>query len=245
MIASLGLVRHQIGPDVVTIVILTFAITSVVSTYMINSNHVLQQRLASLFRKIGVHDLDALSAAAAAAEVEEKPHAVIFLGFFRDASSILYELEKGGGRASKAREDFLSKVLVIDFNPRVIQELRRRGIACSYGDIAHIDTLHHAGIEEAQLVVCSITDDILRGTTNLRLMRNIRRLNPKARVVLTSDHIKQASELYEAGADFVCVPRLHSASEIATILKKSLRSGFPSTRLAAIAVLKARHEVLD
>ena len=136
-------------------------------------------------------------------------------------------------------------MLVIDFNPRVIQELRRRGIACTYGDIAHVDTLHHAGIEEAELVVSSITDDILRGTTNLRLMRNIRRLNPKAKVVVTSEHIKQATELYEEGADFVYVPRLHSASDIATILKESLRSGFPSSRMDAMAMLRSRHEVLD
>ena len=124
-------------------------------------------------------------------------------------------------------------------------ELRRRGIACTYGDIAHVDTLHHAGIAQAELIVCSITDDILRGTTNLRLMRNIRRLNPKAKIVVTSDHVKGALELYGEGADFVYVPRLFSAKEIATILKKSLRTGFPANRMEAMAVLRSRREVLD
>jgi Kef-type K+ transport system membrane component KefB len=242
VIASLGLVRHQVGPDVVTMVILTFAITSVVSTYMINSNHAVQKVLARGLKLIGVRDLDA--AAAGVEEEEEKAHSVIFLGFFRDASSILYELGKGAGQTGK-RAEFLSQVRVIDFNPRVIQELRQRGIACTYGDIAHIDTLHHAGIEHARLIICSITDDILRGTTNLRLMRNVRRLNPSAKVILTSEHIKQATELYEAGADFVYVPRLHSAAEMAAIIKKSLRSGFPSNPVEAMALLRARHEVLD
>jgi Kef-type K+ transport system membrane component KefB len=242
VIASLGLVRHQVEPDVVTIVILTFAITSVVSTYLINSNHAVQQVLARLLRLVGVRDLDA--ADAGADEVADAPRPVVFLGFFRDASSILHELEPRAGQAGK-KGDFLSQVRVIDFNPRVIQELRRRGIACTYGDIAHIDTLHHAGIEEAQLIVSSIPDDILRGTTNLRLMRNIRRLNPSAKVVLTSEHIKQATALYEAGADFVYVPRLHSAAEMAAVLKKGLRSGFPGNRLDAMAFLRSRHEVLD
>ena len=242
VIASLGLVRHQVGPDVVTMVILTFAITSVVSTYMINSNHAVQKVLARGLKLVGVRDLDA--AAAGVEEEEEKAHSVIFLGFFRDASSILYELGKGAGQTGK-RAEFLSQVRVIDFNPRVIQELRQRGIACTYGDIAHIDTLHHAGIEHARLIICSITDDILRGTTNLRMMRNVRRLNPEAKVILTSEHIKQATELYEAGADFVYVPRLHSAAEMAAIIKKSLRSGFPSNPMDAMALLRARHEVLD
>jgi hypothetical protein len=210
---------------------------------MINSNHAVQQVLAGVLKRIGVRDLDAPGAHAE--EAEEKPHSVIFLGFFRDASSILYELEKGAGQSDEEGKAFLAEVLVIDFNPRVIQELRRRGIDCTYGDIAHIDTLHHAGIEEAQLVISSITDDILRGTTNLRLMRNIRRLNPNAKVVLTSEHIKQATDLYADGADFVYVPRLHSASDIAAILKECLRSGFPSSGEDAMAVLRARHEVLD
>jgi hypothetical protein len=243
VIASLGLVRHQIAPDVLTIVILTFAITSVVSTYMINSNHAVQQALARVLKRIGVRDLDAV---ALEAELEAgKAHSVIFLGFFRDASSVLYELEKGAGQSDREGSDFLSQVLVIDFNPRVIQELRRRGIDCTYGDIAHIDTLHHAGIEQAEVVVSSITDDILRGTTNLRLMRNIRRLSPEAKVIVAADHIKQATELYAQGADFVYVPRLYSASDLAAILKEALRSGFPSSRLDAMAVLQARREVLD
>jgi Kef-type K+ transport system membrane component KefB len=243
VIASLGLVRQQIMPEVLTIVILTFAITSVVSTYMINSNHAVQQRLASALRRIGLRDLD--TASIAAEEASDRPHSVVFLGFFRDASSILYEFERGAAQAGGKGRDFLSHVMVIDFNPRVIQELRKRGIACTYGDIAHVDTLHHAGIEEAELVVCSITDDILRGTTNLRLMRNIRRLNQNTKVVVTSEHVKQALELYEEGADFVYMPRLYSAKEIAVILKKSLRSGFPNSRLDAMALLRARHEVLD
>jgi Kef-type K+ transport system membrane component KefB len=243
VIASLGFARHQIGADVVTIVILTFAITSVVSTYMINSNHALQQLLARGLVRIGVRDLAV--ADSGLEEVEEEPHSVIFLGFFRDASSILYELEKGSRQDGEEGADFLTQVLVIDFNPKVMQELRRRGIACTYGDIAHIDTLHHAGIKDAQLVVCSITDDILRGTTNLRLMRNIRRLNPTAKVVVTSEHFRQATELYEEGADFVFVPRLYSAEAMAAILKESLRSGFPSDRIEAMAELRARREVLD
>jgi len=199
--------------------------------------------LAWGLKRIGLRDLDATTVAVE--EADDKPHSLVFLGFFRDASSILYEFERGADVATGKGRDFLSEVMVIDFNPRVIQELRRRGIACTYGDIAHVDTLHHAGVEQADLVISSITDDILRGTTNLRLMRNIRRLNPNAKVVVTTEHVKQALELYEEGADFVYMPRLYSAKEIAAILKKSLRSGFPTDRLDAMAVLRARHEVLD
>jgi len=243
VIASLGFAKHQVGPDIVTVVIMVFAITSVVSTYMINANHAVHKVLAWGLVRVGIQDLE--KSHPQPPEQEDKSHPVIFLGFFRDASSILHEIELSERRRRTKGGGFLDQVLVIDFNPRVIQELRKRGIDCTYGDIAHVDTLQHAGIGGARLVVSSITDDILRGTTNLRLLRGLRRVCPEALVVLTSEHIKQATEFYEAGADFVYLPRLHSAAEIAKILRDALTKGFPTTPSEAMLSLRERHEVID
>jgi hypothetical protein len=240
VIASLGVVQQQIHQDVLTIVIITFAITSVVSTYMINYSHPIQRVLTSIFKAVGLKDLDAAQKGAEKGERKHLP--VIFLGFFRDTSSILYEFEHEG-EAHEARE-FLEKLLVIDYNPTVMRELRRRNIECIYGDIAHIDTLRHAGIEQAHLVVSSITDDVLRGTSNLRLLRSVRSHAPKALVVLTTDHIPQALHFYESGADFVFIPRLYSAAACARILRKGLVDGFKEVREQAIGHLSKRQEVL-
>ena len=79
----------------------------------------------------------------------------------------------------------------------------------------------------------------------LRLLRSLRGLCPEARVVLSSEHIRQATEFYEAGADFVYIPRLHSAAEIAKILREALEEGFPTTPTEAMLTLRERHEVLD
>ena len=239
VIASLGVTMHQISQDVLTIVIVTFALTSVVSTYMINFSHRIQHVLATAFKAVGLKDLDS---AAEKDEQAELHQPVIFLGFFRDASSILYEFEHEGS-ADEARQ-FIDKILVIDFNPTVMRELRRRNIKCVYGDIAHADTLRHAGVEHATLVVSSITDDVLRGTSNLRLMNAVHQQAPNARVVLTSDHIPQALSFYENGADFVFVPRLYSAAACARILRKGLNGGFDEVRSQAIEHLSHRQEVL-
>jgi Kef-type K+ transport system membrane component KefB len=242
VIASLGrtLPVPQIDSDVLTIVIMTFAITSVVSTYMINSSHAVQRVLSKGLKLLHVRDLDV--GEAAPARKESRDETVVFLGFFRDASSILFELENAGSAVEG--QLLLDKVLVIDFNPKVMAELRRRGISSVYGDIAHADTLRHAGIEEAELVVCSITDDVLRGTSNLRMLRNARATCPKAKVMLTTEHIPQALELYAAGADFVYIPRLHSAPEIARILTDGLAGGFAAARAAEVERLSYRKEVL-
>ena len=238
VIASLGVTIHQIGQDTLTVVIITFAVTSVVSTYMINASHRIQAVLAGGFKALGLKDLDS-----SGQEEEAKVHQpVIFLGFFRDASSILYEFEHEG--TSEEARQFIEKILVIDFNPTVMRELRRRNIKCVYGDIAHADTLRHAGVEHANLVVSSITDDVLRGTSNLRLMHSVHTHAPNARVVLTSDHIPQALHFYEEGADFVFVPRLYSAAACARILRKGLNGGFEEIRSQAIEHLSHRQEVL-
>jgi len=241
VIASLGVAMHpqQISQDVLTIVIITFAVTSVVSTYMINFSHPIQRVLTSAFKAVGLKDLDS---AKSPQDGEQRHAPVILLGFFRDTSSILYEFEHEGD-AKEARE-FIEKILVIDYNPTVMHELRRRGIRCIYGDIAHSDTLRHAGIEHAELVVSSITDDVLRGTSNLRLMKSVHTSAPNARVVLTTDHIPQALHFYEEGADFVFIPRLYSAAACARILRKGLAGGFEEIRSQAVEHLSKRQEVL-
>ena len=238
VIASLGVTLHQIGQDTLTVVIITFALTSVVSTYMINASHPIQAVLTTVFKTLGLRDLDA----AREEDAQELHQPVIFLGFFRDTSSILYEFEHEG-TAAEARA-FVEKILVIDFNPNVLSELRKKEIKCIYGDIAHSDTLRHAGVEHAQLVVSSITDDVLRGTSNLRLMKIVHTHAPNARVVLTTEHIPQALHFYEEGADFVFVPRLYSAAACARILRKGLNGGFEEIRSQAIDHLSHRQEVL-
>ena len=174
----------------------------------------------------------------------EAEHSIVFLGCFREASSILHELE------SRAKETgdggILAKILVIDFNPQVLQELGRRGIKCLYGDLAHMDTLHHAHIHSARIVACTISDDILRGTTNLRLLRQARRLCPHARVITAADNLSAAIALYEQNADFVYIARLHSAHFMAELIMRAVHENdkLMVNREEEIERLKQRVEVL-
>ncbi len=238
VIASLGLARGQIRADVVTVVSLVFAITSVTSTYMIGANHEIQEAIASRLRRFGVHDLD----------YEHSPNGVghtlkpvVFLGFFRDASSILHELDRRGRRRQAT---LVEDLLVVDLNPHVMAGLTARRVACVYGDIANPDTLEHAQIGSARLVVCTITDDILRGTTNLRLLRHIRAAAPRAAVILASAHLDHALDLYHEGADWVFISRLHAASVAADVIEEGLERGFRHIRATAMRELRRRDEVL-
>jgi Kef-type K+ transport system membrane component KefB len=238
VIAAIGLGFHHIDQKTVSLLIFVFAFTSVASTYMIGYSQSLQRVLSRGLRAVGVSDI-------ADERLPEAPAVapdVVLLGFFTEASALVHEYEM----ASAAEpHPMLARLLVIDFNPDVHAELLRRGIACRYGDIASMDTLHHADVHDAKLVVSTITDSILKGTTNLRLLKLARRIWPNAMVVVTATRTAAALALYEAGADFVFVPRLHSAAQMASILERGLAEGFTALRDTEIAHMRRRNEVLQ
>ena len=241
VIASLGLTLQHISPNLVASLTFVFAITSVLSTYLIGYNHEIQRWLSRLLVKLGF--------AAGADPPDDVADAedgcsVVFLGCFREASSILHEIESQSDEIGSS--GMIGQILVIDFNPVVLQELKRRRIRCLYGDVAHMDTLHHAHIQSAKLVVCTISDAILRGTTNARLLRQARRLCPSALVVAAADNIPSAIALYEQGADFVYIARLHSAQHMADLIARAVRDeeGFKGFRENEVRLLKQREEVL-
>ena len=105
-------------------------------------------------------------------------------------------------------------VAVIDFNPRLRDQLDALGVPFTYGDISHLDTLEHGGVENAKALVVPISDDFLRGINNAHLLKMLRRVNPQAKIIVTATSVKQAAELYELGADYVVLPELLSAEAI-------------------------------
>ncbi len=183
VIAAIGVGYQHIDQKTVSVLIFVFAITSVASTYLIGYSHPLQQTLGGWLRKAGLNDLDAASEDAPAAPAHAGKD-VVLLGFFLEASALVHEYELA---ATDGRHPLLDRVLVIDFNPQAHAELKRRGIACLYGDVSHMETLHHADIHDAALVVSTIPDTMLKGTDNLRLLKQARRLCPHAKVIVTAN----------------------------------------------------------
>ena len=236
VIAAIGFGYRHIDQKTVSLLIFVFAITSVASTYLIGYSHPLQEKLGGWLRRIGIKDLDQ-GFPSGEADRGQSDKDVVLLGFFTEASALVHEYEM-------ARHPMLARLLVIDFNPDVHAELQRRGIACRYGDVASMETLHHAAVHHAKLVVSTIPDTILKGTSNLRLLQQARRLCPHASVVVTSNRAAGALALYDAGADFVFVSRLHSATDMASILEEGLAGGFAAMRTEALARLRVRDEVL-
>ena len=108
---------------------------------------------------------------------------------------------------------------MIDFNPLVFRTLTDRGMHVVYGDISNVDTLVHAGVGKAELIILSIPDSLLKGADNEKLVRHVRSLNPTAKIVATAEILANVNDLYAAGADYVTVTRLSDAHELYKVIE--------------------------
>jgi voltage-gated potassium channel Kch len=232
VIVALGLSLGHIGRDVASILALTLIITSTVSTYMMIANHRIARRVVGVLGRLGVRE----RAHAEPPAGEGHPaHEIVVLGFHRAASSLLH-LTQG----SNHRHD----ILVVDFSPEVRRELEAMQVPIIYGDISHLDTLDHAGVEKARVVISTVSEDFLRGTDNLTLLRQVKQLNPDARVILSAETFERAREMYEAGADYVVLPRDATARRFLDVLEATERGELDDLRARALADLEDRTEVL-
>jgi Kef-type K+ transport system membrane component KefB/voltage-gated potassium channel Kch len=212
VISAIGLKNRHIVSDIQTIIIFVFVITSISSTYMIKYSHGLQSFLAKVLQHLGFKDL----ASAPTDEAAETPKDIALLGFFRVASALIREIED-------AAANLKDKMVVVDFNPGVLQTLPRHGIKVVYGDISNPETLHHAGIGEAKIMISTIPDEILVATNNLRLIDRLKKIAPEARIIVTAESPSRALTLYNAGADYVYLPNRLAAQHLLTVVQRLLR----------------------
>ncbi len=238
VIASIGLTLGHIDQSLIGLLAVIFALGSVASTYAIQYNNQLQNRIAARLRAKGVKDLGSDEESCEQGTCKGE---IAFLGFFREASAIFHELEHMTGPDGAPLS---SRVHVIDFSPVVHAELTRRKVPCTYGDISSLDTLHHAGLHAERVIACTIPDSVLRGTSNRRLLQSLRRLCPHAFILVTAGTLPAARELYEAGADFVFVTRIHSARDIAGVIAAALAGEAGNLKTEQQTMLETRNEVL-
>jgi hypothetical protein len=232
VLTAIGLQLGHVEKAVLDVVLFVMLLTAVAGTYLIAASHAVYGRLHAFLARRGW-------ARETAPAVEDRlghddDHPVVLLGFHRIASAFLHDL-------LAARPDLQPKVKVVDFNPVVLDELRRRGVACAYGDLANPDTLHHAGIHGAKVVLSTVPDTLLKGTTNRRIIAHARALCPDAKVVATAETVAVEQALLAEGAAAVLVPqRAAGASAVADVL--ALLEGRPPPSASVDGV--ARNEAL-
>ncbi len=204
VLTAIGLNFGHVTPAVLELVVYVMVVTAVAGTYaMLGSESIIRAGLGLLTR-LGWAGREG---PAPDADKLHHPRSIALLGFHRTASALVESW-------ARTAPDRLTQVLVVDFNPVVLTELEKRGIACAYGDLASPDTLLHTGLEGAEVVVCSIPDSLFRGTNNRRLLAQLRTLCPDARVIVTAESRAVEEVLRREGAAAVHVAARGAADSL-------------------------------
>jgi Kef-type K+ transport system membrane component KefB len=238
VLLQLGVVDRQVSDDTSSAASLAFALLAVLSTLAVMHNDTIARRTIAGLKRIGIRDLDHRPAAGqeeAGAAAHGTP--IVFLGFHRAASSLVAEFER---QKTTHRRQFS----VVDFNPQVHETLSARGAPVRYGDVSHRESLIHAGIADAKIIISSVPDSLLKGTTNQRLVREVRAINPTAKIIATADEFDDVKRLYDVGADYVIIARLNVAGELLEAIKASEAGLLKDKRAELDAKIAQRGEVL-
>ncbi|MGJ5071621.1 cation:proton antiporter [Bradyrhizobium oligotrophicum] len=215
-----------------------FVLLAVLSTFVIVRSDPIARRSIPLLKRLGLRDLDSSKDGEAGHEGGHGAgRPIVLLGFFRTASALLSEIERN-------EPALLEQIGVVDFNPVVFRTLSDRGIQVTYGDISNVDTLIHAGVGQAELIILSIPDSLLKGANNEKLVRHVRSINATAKIVATADLLADVNDLYDAGADYVTVPRLSDAQVLLNLIQDASAGLLSERRSQAEAMLADRREVL-
>jgi hypothetical protein len=234
VLLALGRASGDVSENTIGIAAFAFAFLAVGSTYAILENDLILRKAAPWLDKLGLRELDQ---AEIETNVGQKPKRICLLGFSWTASSLLEEI-------SRNRPDLLPEIVVIDFNPVVHERLKQRKVRAVYGDITARDVLHHAGAAHAEVIICSLPNMVLKGADNLKILRQLRELNPDAKIVVHAELLSDIPALYAAGANYVTTPRLLEAADLLHVLESAEKNLLDDKRKEQDKLLEGRNEVI-
>lgn len=190
VIAALGVASGHISEFLMTLTVYSMVLLSILSSHAIRRS----EELYRIFRRL-TGNLQEIPVSS----VDEHGAELVILGYHRSSRAFI-------NKVGELRPELLKKVVVIDFNPQRIKELREEGIKAIFGDIGNYEVLRHAGLDSARIIVSIIPDMLLRGTDNLTIVRLVRALAPGAVIVATADDEQHERDLTHEGAQIVLRP---------------------------------------
>jgi Kef-type K+ transport system membrane component KefB len=234
VIAFLGFDLGHVNRDMQSAIVFAFVLTALATTPLYRSAYRIHAVLAPVLRALGFKDPPEQD------KVDDKEWRLALLGFHRVASSLLHDI---------ARDDpqLVKETLVVDFAVTLHDRIRAVGAHVEYGDLSNPDTMHHAGIDRARVVVSTVPDDLIRGTTNKRIVAAVRKLNPSAIIIANAVTLADTEEIYAAGADYVFLARIDTAQALGEAIGMALNGSLASYRAdreARDGAPQTRREVL-
>lgn len=203
IILLVGLNAGLISQQALTVMALSGVLSIIISSLSISRSHQIYRlvtRWVGFFERKNTSYVDSLKPA----ELEDH---VAVIGAHRVGGEIVRFLK---------REKH--PIVVLDFNPHLVEILLAEEIPVIYGDMSDPEVLDILHLEKAKMII-STTPDVEANKTLLEDLK-LRRINVP--VIVRAETIKEAQSLYKLGADLVVLPEVMTGDLLLGILRDHL-----------------------
>ncbi len=204
IIATQGLLLNHISQDTFSLIVMIALISITTTSYLIKYSDWFYKimdkpmKIFELFVDKGVEY----------SPTEAKPR-IILCGHNRIGYSILNSLKK-----SK------KSTLIIDYNPEIIDRLSKQGYHCIYGDVTDEEIVSKMNLKYITMLISTVPG--LKD--NLQLIKRVRKINTRAKIIVTASEIEDALKMYAAGADYVIMPHFLGGERASKLISEARKN---------------------
>jgi Kef-type K+ transport system membrane component KefB len=199
IIAMMGKEAGLLTASEVSMITLVGIITITSSTYMILGGNSICNKFQPFLKKF-----EPKKTKDKKVSTNTKKCDVLIFGYDRIGYSLLETIHK-------LKKDYL----VIDYNPDTIKKLEKRKVNCMYGDANNIELLDELDMGSVEILISTIPDYEI----NTMILKQFRKYNKTATIILTSNLIDNALDLYSQGADYVILPHFLGGNYVSTLIE--------------------------
>ncbi|MBI4918783.1 cation:proton antiporter [archaeon] len=217
ILITLGVKLGHLKSDILALVTFVGVITIGLSTYLILYSEKIYLHISkylSIFERKG-KKVDEYN------HHTDKPYNILLFGCHRSGSVLLNNLKK-------------KEVLIIDYNPKIIEALAEKGYECRYGDAGDYELLDEIDFSKPKTIISTINDL----EANILLLKKIKEKNTSASIIISCKEADEALKLYEKGASYVILPDFLGGRQISWLLKKKKSKDLLKERKNHISEIK-------
>ena len=193
VVGALAVQQNYIGNDVLGYISLMALFTISSSTYLINYNKEIYQKIEHLLERFESEEKKDI-------EVETFTDHVVIVGYDRSAERICRKL--------KERYD----ILVIDKDAGNTQKLSRSPYEYIYGDFKHGEIREGAKIQDAAFVISFVDEKAI----NIQILEDE---EGDAIKIVSAENFEDATEFYDLGADYVILENVLAGNRVGEYLE--------------------------
>lgn len=210
VIAALGVGFGHVGQDFMAIIVYAMGISAVLSSYLIKYNSRIYSAVFSRRRLPSMSEDGGVEANEVVSRVGVRD--IFVLGYHHCGRALVKALQEKS-------PELLHRMKVIDFNLEALRELESLPVKSVFADLSSLDTLEHLHLERARVILLTLPDLLLKGTSNQRVAGICRAIAPHAVIIGMADSEQHRTNLISSGANDAILWYHTKAESLAALIK--------------------------